>query len=105
MSFGVMLVEGIVGGFAPPTPKKIIQIQNLDEGATITQQTLVPESGNDYHMQSANVSTEELASIGEKIKQTLKDLPTEHPPGSEDIYGLDIAIRFASDDFEWINGK
>ncbi|TFY54976.1 hypothetical protein EVJ58_g8542 [Rhodofomes roseus] len=34
----------------------------------------------------------------------LKSIPTEQPPGSEDIYGLDTSIAFGSDDLMWMNG-
>ncbi|CAE6479038.1 unnamed protein product [Rhizoctonia solani] len=34
----------------------------------------------------------------------MKEIPTESPPGSEDIYGLDTAIMWMSDDLEWMNG-
>jgi hypothetical protein len=33
-----------------------------------------------------------------------QELPTEQPPGSEDIYGQDTSIAFGSDDLEWVNG-
>ncbi|KAG6835244.1 hypothetical protein H0H93_003580, partial [Arthromyces matolae] len=32
------------------------------------------------------------------------ELPTEFPPGSEDIYGLDTSIAWGSEDLEWVNG-
>jgi hypothetical protein len=34
----------------------------------------------------------------------LKELPTEYPPGSEDIYRLDTSIAWGSDDLVWVNG-
>lgn len=34
----------------------------------------------------------------------MQDLPTEQPPGSEDIYGLDTGLAFGSDELEWSNG-
>ncbi len=40
----------------------------------------------------------------EELHEILKDLPTEQPPGSEDIYGLDTGIVWGSDDLEWSNG-
>lgn len=39
-----------------------------------------------------------------ELHEILKSLPTEQPPGSEDIYGLDTSIAFGSDDLEWFNG-
>lgn len=34
----------------------------------------------------------------------LKSLPTESPPGSEDIYRLNTSIAFGCEDFRWMNG-
>lgn len=34
----------------------------------------------------------------------MRSIPTEQPPGSEDIYGLDTSIMWGSDDLEWMNG-
>ena len=34
----------------------------------------------------------------------LKGLPTEQPPGSQDIYELDTSIAFGSQELEWVNG-
>jgi len=34
----------------------------------------------------------------------LQDLPTEQPPGSQDIYGMDTSVAFGSADLEWFNG-
>jgi hypothetical protein len=33
----------------------------------------------------------------------LKSIPTEFPPGSEDIYGKDTSIAWISDDLQWVN--
>jgi hypothetical protein len=33
----------------------------------------------------------------------LQSIPTEDPPGSEDIYGMDTSIAWGSEGFEWIN--
>jgi hypothetical protein len=40
----------------------------------------------------------------DELHSILKQLPTEQPPGSEDIYGLDTSIAWQSDDLEWCNG-
>jgi len=37
------------------------------------------------------------------LHSILKKLPVESPPGSEDIYGLDISIAWGSDDLMWCN--
>lgn len=34
----------------------------------------------------------------------MKTIPTEYPPGSQDIYGMDTSIAFGSDDLMWMNG-
>ena len=39
-----------------------------------------------------------------ELQRILKSLPTESPPGSEDIYGLDIGLAFGSEDLQWANG-
>lgn len=40
----------------------------------------------------------------DELHDILKTLPTEQPPGSEDIYGLDTSIAWGSDDLMWMNG-
>lgn len=37
----------------------------------------------------------------EELHSILKEIPTELPPGSEDIYGLDTGIMWGSEDLEW----
>ncbi|KAI9473751.1 MAG: hypothetical protein EXX96DRAFT_487566 [Benjaminiella poitrasii] len=104
MAFQVVLREGIVGGFAGPTIKHVVDIKGDDTGATIMQASLKPESKTDYHTQSGGASIEQIASILDTLKQQLQTLPTEEPTGSEDIYGQDISLSFFSDDFQWSNG-
>ena len=40
----------------------------------------------------------------DELHGILKTIPTEFPPGSEDIYGLDTSIAWGSDDLQWMNG-
>ena len=47
--------------------------------------------------------TDATALVGE-LHDILQSIPTEQPPGSEDIYGLDTSIAFQSDDLVWMNG-
>ena len=47
---------------------------------------------------------EHTATLLEELYCILKTIPTEIPPGSEDIYGLDISITWGSDDLQWMNG-
>ncbi|KAL9540174.1 hypothetical protein PS6_010884 [Mucor atramentarius] len=102
--FQVVLREGIVGGFAGPTVKQVVDIKGDNNGATVMHATLKPESKNDYHTQSGGASIEELSSLLDTLKQQLQELPTEQPIGSQDIYGQDISLSFFSDDFQWSNG-
>lgn len=47
---------------------------------------------------------ESTEALVEELHSILKAIPTESPPGSEDIYGLDTSIAFGSADLEWQNG-
>ena len=47
---------------------------------------------------------EHTASLVDELHAILKVIPTEYPPGSEDIYGLDTSIAWGSDDLQWMNG-
>ena len=44
------------------------------------------------------------AALVTELRDILRSLPTESPPGSEDIYGMDTSIAFGCDDFMWQNG-
>jgi hypothetical protein len=46
----------------------------------------------------------EIDELVAELEKILKDLPTEQPPGSADIYGMDIGLMFGSDKVEWANG-
>jgi len=47
---------------------------------------------------------DDTESLVNELHGILKKLPTESPPGSEDIYGLDTSIAWGSDDLQWMNG-
>jgi len=47
---------------------------------------------------------DDTESLVNELHGILKELPTESPPGSEDIYGLDTSIAWGSDDLQWMNG-
>lgn len=51
----------------------------------------------------SDVSTAEVKLVDE-LHDILKSIPTEQPPGSEDIYSLDTSIAWQSDDIVWVNG-
>lgn len=40
----------------------------------------------------------------DELHSILKTIPTESPPGSEDIYRMDTSIAFGSEDLMWVNG-
>lgn len=45
-----------------------------------------------------------VANLVEELEDILKYLPTEDPPGSEDIYGFDTSITWGSAEVEGANG-
>ncbi|TBU40678.1 hypothetical protein BD309DRAFT_329627 [Dichomitus squalens] len=106
--FSLRLQEGIQGGFAPPTPNAIITVtaiptQNLlnitsavRPKGTPSLQAAVPKS-----ISAANDHTVALVT---ELREILQSIPTEYPPGVEDIYGLNTSIAFGTDGFEWANG-
>jgi hypothetical protein len=53
---------------------------------------------------SKSLPTKDGDSLVEELHGILKELPTEHPPGSEDIYGLDTSIMWQDDVLQWQNG-
>jgi len=117
--FSVRLQHGIQGGFAPPTPDAI---HNLDYAGEIGAASA---TGDDHPVISVTSSVRQhgtpdlpdavpknlvvpAESVEEKaiheLRDIIKELPREDPPGSEDIYGLDTSIAWFSDDFMWVNG-
>ena len=109
---------GITGGFAPPTPSAIHTItlaeSNLATAPSAEHRTLQIASSirpdGTIDLQDAlpkelhyMPGSDEESTINE-LHGILKSLPTESPPGSEDIYGSDTSIAWFSDDLEWCNG-
>ncbi|KAF7364366.1 hypothetical protein MSAN_01097100 [Mycena sanguinolenta] len=43
-------------------------------------------------------------ALVEELHSILNILPLEVPPGSQDIYGMDISIMWGSEELEWCNG-
>jgi hypothetical protein len=107
IAFLISLFLGITGGFAPPTPNAIYTVTRPKDHSTLnitcaerptgtpSLQDLAPKSRP--HDADAEKLVEELHGI-------LKQLPTEVPMGSEDIYGMDTSIAWGSDDLMWCNG-
>lgn len=100
------LVSGITGGFAPPRPSAIHSITRPAAAATLNVESFVRPDGTP-ELQSAapkTLTSDEHSHLVEELHGILKTIPTESPPGSEDIYGLDTSIFWGSDDLQWCNG-
>jgi hypothetical protein len=59
---------------------------------------------SDAAPKSISASDSSTTKLVDELESILKGLPTESPPGSEDIYGLDTSIMFGSNNLEWCNG-
>jgi hypothetical protein len=46
----------------------------------------------------------DVSALVDELESILRDLPTEQPPGSEDIYRMDTSIMYGSKTLEWCNG-
>jgi len=120
--FSLRLQHGITGGFAPPTPDAIYTVTLSTQNPTsLFIQSAVRPAGTPSLQSSLNPKTLALSApvsssaisassantagdLVDELHGILKELPTEQPPGSEDIYGLDTSIAWGSDDLEWYNG-
>ncbi|KAJ3827902.1 hypothetical protein F5880DRAFT_1534074 [Lentinula raphanica] len=112
--YSLRLQKGITGGFAPPTPSFIATITRPvdSDSLNITSasrpdgtpelQSFAPKTlAHSAQLNGASASADALV---DELHGILKELPTEQPPGSEDIYGLDTSIFWGSDDLQWMNG-
>lgn len=99
---------GITGGFAPPTPSQIVTITGIPTQNLLNITAAVRPKGTptlqDAVPKSISAQNDHTAALVTELRSILQDLPTEFPPGSEDIYGLDTSIAFGCDDFMWQNG-
>jgi len=105
--YSFRLQEGITGGFAPPTPNLIHTFTQPLNSDTFTIATAIRPTGTPELQDFGNKfisKTDETSKLVEELHGILKELPTEVPPGSQDIYGLDTSIAWGSDDLEWMNG-
>lgn len=116
--FYVRLQRGITGGFAPPTPSEIHQLaRSSDNPSILSVQLAVRPDGTPQLVQQEpkSVPIPEFSTLAAddpknvdsrvaELENILKNLPTEQPPGSEDIYGMDTSIAYGSDNLEWTNG-
>ncbi|KIM38833.1 hypothetical protein M413DRAFT_447534 [Hebeloma cylindrosporum] len=106
--YSLRLQNGIRGGFAPPTPNFIHTITlPLDSDSLTVASSVRPEgtpSLQDIAPKFVKLKNEDTEALVDELHGILKELPTEYPPGSEDIYGLDTSIAWGSDDLQWMNG-
>ncbi|KAH6711172.1 hypothetical protein BKA61DRAFT_110933 [Leptodontidium sp. MPI-SDFR-AT-0119] len=108
--FTIRLQVGITGGFAPPSPSAIhtitrdpssphLTIDSLARASGSPDQELVPKPTKHLLVQSYSEQIDHVYSV-------LRELPTEEPVGSEDIYGLDTGVTWSDGDgWTWRNGS
>jgi len=105
-SVSFRLQKGITGGFAPPTPSAVYTVdanpsQSLYKVTTAVRADGTPTLGDAV---PKTLATSKGDALVEELYGILKSIPTEFPPGSEDIYHEDTSIAFSSNDFQWWNG-
>ncbi|CAE6474967.1 unnamed protein product [Rhizoctonia solani] len=108
--FLVRLQDGINGGFLNAAPNAIHQLTRSSDtpGNLFIESMVRPEGDQDLKSHPPKDlpigdSSHESNALVEELHSILKTIPTEKPPGSEDIYGLNISIMWMSDDLEWVN--
>ncbi|KAJ8482262.1 hypothetical protein ONZ45_g15009 [Pleurotus djamor] len=106
--FSLRLQHGITGGFAPPTPNAIHTVTKAENNTQNLFITSAVRPDGTPHLEEAlpkNLAHDDnVNSLVEELHGILKSIPTESPPGSEDIYGLDTSIAWGSNDLMWCNG-
>lgn len=103
---------GIAGGFAPPTPSAIYTLSKSAAQTHILIASAARPDGSPSLSEAAPKSLSltdsdvdaDSQKLVDELHGILKTIPTESPPGSEDIYGLDTSIAWGSDDIMWMNG-
>ena len=102
------LVAGITGGFVPPTPSAIVTITGVPTQNLLNITAAVRPKGTpslqDAVPKPISAQDAHTAALVSELRDILQSLPTESPPGSQDIYGMDTSIAFGCDDFMWQNG-
>ncbi|KIM23179.1 hypothetical protein M408DRAFT_332477 [Serendipita vermifera MAFF 305830] len=111
--FYIRVTHGITGGFAPATPTSVQQITSSLSGSAATIQLQTTTRAKDQAKlpdaptaesvlpSSSHNKVDELVT---ELEEIFKKLPREDPPGSKDIYGMDVGIVFGSDAVQWQNG-
>jgi len=110
--FFVRLQKGITGGFAPPTPSEIHVLTLSTDRPNLLAVDSHHRADGTPSLQAVNSEPKTVSlsddqttlDLIEELHGILKTLPTESPPGSQDIYGQDISIAWGSQDLEWCNG-
>jgi len=103
-------LAGITGGFAPPTPDAIHTITKAENNTHLLISSAIREIGTpnlgSFAPKSLLASSPhtDTATLVDELHGILKELPTEMPVGSEDIYGMDVSIAWGSEDLMWCNG-
>ena len=100
----VRLQHGVVGGIVPPSVE--LRVGAFERGGACAVVVLkTPADGSGSVRWGAVVPVGELdalfASLG---KLGVWDLPIEHPPGGEDIYGMDTSLWLCDGERVWHNG-
>ena len=95
------LSPGITGGFAPPKPTAFKSVTYSAE-TNFLQISSSSSPSSDLTPITAQ-KDDSVDKLVEELQSILRELPTEDPPGSEDIYGLNTSIMWGSDGFEWAN--
>jgi len=105
--FALRLQHGITGGFAPPTPSAIYSLVKPATQTLITIDSAVRQDGTPNLVSDASpksLSSSDADKLVDELHGILKTIPTESPPGSQDIYGMDTSIFWGSEDLQWCNG-
>ena len=90
-----------------PTINAIHRItQPKDSKNLIINSAVRPDVAADlpgFAAKAISSSDQHTASLLEELQSILESIRAESPPGSEDIYGMDTSIFWASDDLQWVN--
>ncbi|KAG7085472.1 hypothetical protein E1B28_003033 [Marasmius oreades] len=104
--YSLRLQKGIIGGFAPPTPDHIFTVTRPKDQNSLNITSAVRPDGSPG-LQSAvpkSLKHDDHVALLDELHGILKEIPTETPPGSQDIYGMNTSIAWGSDDLQWCNG-
>lgn len=78
--------------------------ENHSANLSIHRQKREPGQATLTSLAPKTVPVTDAETLIDELHNILKEIPTEQPAGSEDIYGLDTGIFWESDDLTWING-